>query len=108
MHISNDLERLGDLAKNISKRVIVIGGEILPKSMISGLEHMTRIVLEQVKMALNSYAQRDINEALVVWNGDRQIDALNNALFHETLVYMSEDPQNITACTQILFCVKKP
>lgn len=106
MHISNDLERLGDLAKNISKRVIVIGGEILPKSMISGLEHMTRMVLEQVKMALDSYAQRDINEALVVWNGDRQIDTLNNALFHETLVYMSEDPQNITACTQILFCVK--
>ncbi len=106
MHISNDLERLGDLAKNISKRAIVIGGEKLPKSMITGLEHMTRVVLEQVKMALDSYTQRDVNEALMVWTRDRQIDALNNALFHETFVYMGKDPQKIAACTQILFCVK--
>ncbi len=106
MHISSDLERLGDLAKNISKRVLVIGGDTLPDSMILGLEHMTRIVLEQVKMALDSYAGRDIDEALAVWNGDRQIDALNNALFHETLDYMSQHPQNIAGCTQFLFCVK--
>lgn len=57
-------------------------------------------------MALDSYARRDINEALVAWNGDQQIDTLNNALFHETLVYMSQDPHNIAACTQILFCGK--
>lgn len=106
MHICSDLERLGDLAKNIGKRAIVIGGDTLPQSMILGLEHMTRIVLEQVKMALDSYAGRDLNKALAVWNGDRQIDALNNALFHETLEYMSQDPQNIAGCTQFLFCVK--
>lgn len=45
MQISSDLERLGDLAKNISKRVIVIDGEILPKSMILRLEHMTLITV---------------------------------------------------------------
>ena len=106
MHISSDLERLGDLAKNISKRAILISNDTLPKSMISGVEHMTRIVLEQVKMALDSYANRDINEALAVWNGDREIDAMNNALFHETLDYMSHDPQNIAGCMQFLFCVK--
>jgi phosphate transport system protein len=106
MHISNDLERLGDIAKNIGNRAIVIGSEILPKSIISGLEHMTRIVLEQVKMALDSYACHNIDEALLVWNGDQQVDALNNAIFHETFEYMSQDPQNIAVCTQILFCVK--
>jgi phosphate transport system protein len=106
MHISSDLERLGDLAKNISKRAIVIGDDTFPNSMISGLEHMTLIVLAQVKMALDSYADRNIDEALAVWNGDQQIDAFNNALFHETLNYMSQDPQKIAACTQFLFCVK--
>ena len=85
LHISNDLERIGDLAKNISKRAIAIGSEILPKSLISGLEHMTRMVLGQFKMALDSYAGRDVSETLAVRNGDLQIDALNNALFHETL-----------------------
>jgi len=106
MHISSDLERLGDLAKNIGKRVILIGRETLPKSMTAGLEKMARIVLEQIKMALESYARHNINEALFVWNGDQQIDALNNSLFCKTLVYMSRDPQNIAVCTQILFCIK--
>ena len=106
IQISHDLERLGDLAKNISKRVIVIGRENLPERMISALENMTRTVLGQVNMALNSYVKRDINEALAVWNSDRQIDALNNALFRETLAYMHEEKQSIPACTQILFCVK--
>lgn len=106
LHISNDLERIGDLAKNISKRAIAIGSEILPKSLISGLEHMTRMVLGQFKMALDSYAGRDVSETLAVRNGDLQIDALNNALFHETLVHMGEDPYNILSSTQILFCIK--
>jgi phosphate transport system protein len=106
LHICSDLERIGDLAKNISKRTIAIGSEILPMSLISGLEHMTQMVMEQFKMALDSYAGRDVGKALAVRNGDLQIDALNNALFYETMVYMGEDPHNIVACTQILFCIK--
>lgn len=106
LHISNDLERIGDLAKNISKRALVIGTESLPASLIHGLDHMTRLVMQQFKTALDSYAARDISGALLVRNGDLQIDAFNNALFHEALVYMSEDPQNIAICTQLLFCIK--
>lgn len=106
LHICNDLERIGDLAKNISKRAIAIGSEIIPTSLISGLEHMTRMVMRQFKMALDSYAGRDIREALAARNGDLPVDALNNALFHETLVHMGEDPHNIVSCTQILFCIK--
>lgn len=106
LHISNDLERIGDLAKNISKRAIAIGNEIIPISLISGLERMTRTVMRQFKMALDSYAGRDIREVLDVRNGDLQVDALNNALFHETLVHMSEDPHNIVFGTQVLFCIK--
>ncbi len=67
---------------------------------------MTRMVLGQFKMALDSYAGRDVSETLAVRNGDLQIDALNNALFHETLVHMGEDPYNILSSTQILFCIK--
>jgi phosphate transport system protein len=106
LHICNDLERIGDLAKNISKRTIAIGGDILPMSLISGLKHMMRMVMAQFKMALDSYAGRNARDALAVRNGDLQVDALNNALFYETLIYMAEDPQNIVASTQILFCIK--
>jgi len=74
--------------------------------MISALESMTRAVLQQVNKAMDSYAKRDIKEALGVWYGDRQIDWQNNALFRETSAYMMKEKQSISACTQILFCVK--
>ena len=106
LHICSDLERIGDLAKNISKRTIAIGSEMLPMSLISGIEHMTRLVMGQFKTALDGYAERDINKALGVRNGDIKVDELNNALFYETMVHMSEDPHNMIACTQILFCIK--
>jgi len=66
LRISNDLERIGDLAKNIGKRVIAIGDEILPMSIIHGLEHMTRLVMEQFKTALDSFAAKDVTAALAV------------------------------------------
>lgn len=106
LHISNDLERIGDLAKNISKRTIAIEDATMPTSLISGFEHMTHMVMGQFKTALDSYVQRDVDKALAVRNGDLEIDAFNNALFHETMVYMNEDPENLVASTQILFCVK--
>ncbi len=106
MHISNDLERIGDLAKNIGKRVIVIDSEVLPKTMTYGLKHMTEMVFGQLKRALDSYAQRDASGALAVRNGDREIDTLNNSLFGEILTYMAEDPRRVGCYTQLLFCVK--
>jgi len=106
LHISNDLERIGDLAKNIGKRTIAIGNDTLPISLVGGIEHMTRLVMEQFKKVLDSYVARDIGTALSVRNEDLQVDNLNNALFYETFIYMGEDPQRIATCAQILFCVK--
>src|SRR5215472_9581897 len=52
LRISNDLERIGDLAKNIAKRVIALNGEFPPPKLIRGVEHMTDLVLEQLKLVL--------------------------------------------------------
>src|SRR5207244_2770742 len=48
LRVSNDLERIGDLAKNIAKRVIAIGNEFHPHKVIRGVEHMTDLVLSQI------------------------------------------------------------
>jgi phosphate transport system protein len=106
LRVSNDLERIGDLAKNIAKRVIALGGEFHPSKVIRGVEHMTDLVLGQLKQVLDAYARRDVNQALEVWRGDEEIDAVNNSLFRELLTYMMEDPRNITFCTHLLFCAK--
>ena len=106
MRISNDLERIGDFAKNIAKRVVALNGDFPPAKLIRGVEHMADLVLGQVKQVLDAYARRDVPQAMEVWRGDEEIDAVNNSLFRELLTYMMEDPRNITFCTHLLFCAK--
>jgi len=106
LRLANDLERIGDLAKNIAKRVVALKGDFPPQKLIRGVEHIADLVLEQLKDVLDSYAQRDLAKALAVWNGDDKIDAMYTSLFRELLTYMMEDPRNITFCTHLLFCAK--
>ncbi len=106
LRVSNDLERIGDLAKNIAKRVVAIGNEFHPHKVIRGVEHMSDLVLSQLKDVLDAYARHDLDKAMAVWRGDEEIDAVNNSLFRELLTYMMEDPRNITFCTHLLFCAK--
>jgi phosphate transport system protein len=106
LRVSNDLERLGDLAKNIAKRVIALGSEFHPNKVIRGVEHMNNLVLGQLKQVLDAYARRDVAKAMKVWRGDEEVDAVYNSLFRELLTYMMEDPRNITFCTHLLFCAK--
>ena len=106
LRISNDLERIGDLAKNIAKRVVVLDGEFRPNKVFRGVEHMTDLVLEQLKQVLDAYIRRDVAMAIEVWRNDEAVDAVNNSLFRELLTYMMEDPRNITFCTHLLFCAK--
>jgi phosphate transport system protein len=106
LRLANDLERLGDLAKNIAKRVVALDGDFHPQRLIRGVEHMSAMVLSQVKQVLDAYASRDLPAALAVWNGDEQVDALCTSLFRELLTYMMEDPRNITFCIHLMFCAK--
>ena len=106
LRVSNDLERIGDLAKNIGKRVLALDGEFHPPKLIRGVEHMGALVLTQLKEVLDSYAGHDLKKAMVVWNGDEEIDAMCTSLFRELLTYMMEDPRNITFCIHLMFCAK--
>jgi phosphate transport system protein len=106
MRVAVDLERIGDLAKNIGKRVLALDGEFHPPKLIRGVEHMGALVLTQLKEVLDSYAGHDLKKAMVVWNGDEEIDAMCTSLFRELLTYMMEDPRNITFCIHLMFCAK--
>jgi len=106
LRVCNDLERIGDLAKNIGKRVLALDGEFYPPKLIRGVEHIGALVLAQLKEVLDSYAHHDLKKALAVWNGDEEIDAMCTSLFRELLTYMMEDPRNITFCIHLMFCAK--
>ncbi|MDI1344562.1 MAG: phosphate signaling complex protein PhoU [Pseudolabrys sp.] len=106
LRVANDLERIGDLAKNIAKRVIALNAEFPPPKLIRGVEHMTDLVLEQLKAVLDAYGRRDDSKAMAVWRGDEEIDAVCTSVFRELLTYMMEDPRNITFCIHLMFCAK--
>ncbi|MBO6549254.1 MAG: phosphate signaling complex protein PhoU [Rhizobiales bacterium] len=104
--ITSDLERIGDLGKNIAKRVLSIHTEIQPNQLMHGMKSMQDLALSQLKDVLDAYAERNTEKALAVWRGDEEIDAIYNSLFRELLTYMMEDPRNIGLCTHLLFCAK--
>lgn len=106
LRLANDLERIGDLAKNIAKRVIALNAEFPPPKLIRGVEHMTDLLLEQLKTVLDAYGRRDVSKAMSVWRGDEEIDAVCTSVFRELLTYMMEDPRNITFCIHLMFCAK--
>lgn len=106
LRVSNDLERIGDLAKNIAKRVAELSGDFHPQKLIRGLEHMSSVVLGQLKQVLDAYAARDLGKALSVWKGDQEVDDMCTSLFRELLTYMMEDPRHITFCIHLMFSAK--
>ncbi|MEM6460540.1 MAG: phosphate signaling complex protein PhoU [Pseudomonadota bacterium] len=106
IRIAADLERIGDMAKNIAKRVIAVQGTAQPKKLVRGLEHLSELALTQLKEVLDAYSTRSAELANTVRDRDEEIDAIYTSLFRELLTYMMEDPRNIAACTHLLFCAK--
>ena len=103
--IAYELERIGDLAKNIGKRALVLNREP-PIRLTQSLARMGRQSLTQLKTVLDAYSDRDAEAAQNVWRHDEEIDELYNSLFRELLTYMMEDPRTIGLCTHLLFVAK--
>ncbi|TPN55936.1 MULTISPECIES: phosphate signaling complex protein PhoU [unclassified Mesorhizobium] len=106
IRISADLERVGDLGKNVAKRVVAVTDGRQPTSLFRGLEALANLALTQLKEVLDVYASRSVEKIGFVRDRDDQIDAMYTSLFRELLTYMMEDPRNITPCTHLLFCAK--
>ncbi|WP_240230059.1 phosphate signaling complex protein PhoU [Devosia lacusdianchii] len=106
IHVASDLERVGDMAKQLARRSLKLEGMSLQPTFYNGVKNMTALVLRQIKEALDAYSNRDSAAAIEVCNRDDEVDAMHTSLFRELLTYMMEDPRNITPCTHLLFCAK--
>ena len=106
IHVASDLERIGDMAKQLARRSLKLEGLNLQPTFYNGVKNMTALVLRQVKDALDAYGNREEAASIEVCNRDDEVDAMYTSLFRELLTYMLEDPRNITACTHLLFCAK--
>ena len=90
LRIANEIERIGDLAKNIGKRIIAINGEDASRGSMRGVSQMAALMLAQLRDVLDSFACRDVAKAVEVWTRDQDIDRLCTSLSQELLAYMME------------------
>ena len=105
LKVSNDLERIGDLAKNISRRTLALASD---RGMAGkkSVERMSKAVNLQLKRVLDAYSTGDAREAIEVWSRDEEIDEHYNSMFREVLTYMMEDPRTIGLGAHLLFIAK--
>ncbi len=106
IRMAADLERIGDLAKNIAKRVGAVGQRSTPRSLSHSIEDMSEVVQQQITAVVDNYVSRKAEALPPLREADEKIDIQYTAIFRELLTYMMEDPRNITACTHLLFCAK--
>jgi phosphate transport system protein len=106
IRISGDLERVGDMGKNIAKRNAAVSETTHPLRVFRGLENLSQLALVQLKDVLDIYASRSVGELERTRSRDEEIDQVYTSLFRELLTYMMEDPRNISSCTHLLFCAK--
>lgn len=105
MKITAAMERIGDYAKNVAKRSIVLSQFRLPFPL-TGLAAMARLVQENLKLVIDAIGESDAEKALKAWKADEAIDDLYNSIFRELITYMMEDARSITPCTHLLFIAK--
>ena len=104
LKIAGVVERIGDYAKNIAKRVpSVEDSRIRPQSL---LPEMARIAGEMVHNVLDAFAARDAAKAAEVCERDAAVDDFYNSIFRALLTHMMENPHNITPATHLLFVAK--
>jgi phosphate transport system protein len=106
LRIANELERIGDLAKNIGKRLGAIGRMRVPRQSLGGIRSMNKLILAQVRDALDSIASRDDTKAVNLWLRDQDVDSLYTSVFRELLTDMMRDPAMITPGVHLVFCAK--
>ncbi len=104
--ISAGLERIGDYAKNLAKRVSVIRHEEAISVSSAQIGQMVTEISGMISDVIDAYITRDIDKAIDVWQRDKNVDSIYNSLFRELLTYMMENPQYITPATHLLFIAK--
>jgi phosphate transport system protein len=105
LKISAVVERIGDYAKNIAKRVPQLGGvgQIEPMSL---LPEMARIATQMVHDVLNAFVNRDADAAVRVCQRDQAVDDFYDSIFRALLTFMMENPNNIGQSAHLLFVAK--
>ena len=105
MKLAMNLERCGDLARNIAKRSLILDeGE--PTPIMRAVQTMGRLVAQRLAEVVDAYADSDVERALAVWRRDEEIDDHYEGLFGELITLMQRDPAQVGSGAHLLFIAK--
>jgi phosphate transport system protein len=102
IHISTDLERIGDYAAGIAK-IVLLHGDQPPVKPLIDIPRMAELGRSMLRRSLDALVRRDIDAARLIVTEDDQVDALYDQIYRELLVYMIEDPKVIHRATWLLW-----
>ncbi|HKK31476.1 MAG TPA: phosphate signaling complex protein PhoU [Alphaproteobacteria bacterium] len=105
LKIASDLERIGDYAKNIAKRSLVLNDNPVAGPVV-GIVNLSRMVEMMLHEVLDAYVNSNAEVATQLRSRDEEVDAAHTGIFREILTYMIEDPRMITSCTHLVFIAK--
>ena len=102
LHITVELERMGDYAEGIAKISLAMGNDPPLKPLID-IPHMAGLAIDMLRRSLDSLVNRDVVAATAVCNDDDEVDAIYDQIYRELLTFMIEDPKTIRRATYLLW-----
>ena len=90
-----DVERIGDLATGIAKRVLELN-RLPPLESKVDLQRLATLAQRNLHAALDSFVKKDADAATAVITADIEIDKLNVSLFAELIAHVATDPATVT------------
>ncbi|HKY33301.1 MAG TPA: phosphate signaling complex protein PhoU [Candidatus Polarisedimenticolia bacterium] len=105
LKITPELERMGDLAVNISERAIELSQEPELKPLID-IPRMARMAVEMLQGCLEAFVRHDAAAARAILRRDDEVDRLMEQVFRELLSFMIEDPRTISRAIRLTFVAK--
>jgi phosphate transport system protein len=105
MKIVTDIERIGDLAVDVSERALELNEEPTLKPYID-IPRMAKAARNMLKEALDAFVNRNAELAWSVLDEDDFVDELNKQIFRELLTFMIEDPHSISRAIRITYISK--
>lgn len=106
MKASHDLERVGDEANNIAKRVVKVLGAEPPLKDYIDIPRLAEMVIGMLRSALQAFLEGDTAKALEICRQDESVDQINKQLYRELTGYILENPANTTRAIELMFVSK--
>jgi phosphate transport system protein len=101
-----DLERIGDEAKKIAKKVRALNSSDTPFKARVPLQHVASLALEMLRRALDAFARVDVTAAVEIARQDKDVDAEFKSIMRQLITFMMEDPRTISSSLDVLFIAK--